>query len=82
MYVHIVSLSFLLVTIRLYMQWENLRGLWKIPSRNIKARSYRTFDANSFINDWRQVPWSKIEASDNPDLAWSMFKKPIYSNLC
>ena len=41
----------------------------KGPSRNIKARSYRSFDADAFLNDLKQIPWGTVEVSDNPDIA-------------
>ena len=62
-------------------------GIRKSPKRPkgqpriINARSYRRFNNNDFIKDLEQAPWSSIEVSNDPDLAWSIFESlftPIY----
>ena len=83
MYVHNGVITFPFSDHSLVYAVRKSQRLVKGPSRNIKARSYCTFDANSFINDLRQVPWNTIEVSDNPDLAWSIFENqfiPICDN--
>ena len=81
MYVHNGVITFPFSDHSLVYAVRKSQRLVKGPSRNIKARSYRTFDANSFINDLRQVPWNTIEVSDNPDLACSMFEN-LFIPIC
>ena len=48
---------------------KKLRG----KPRIINARSYKRFVKDNFLNDLEQVPWSSIEVSNDPDLAWNIF---------
>ena len=49
--------------------------------RIINARSYRRFNNNDFIKDLEQAPWSSIEVSNDPDLAWSIFES-LFTPIC
>ena len=53
----------------------------KGPARNIKVRSYRTFNDTDFINELRHISWIGIETSNCPEVAWSIFES-IFTRIC
>jgi hypothetical protein len=47
-------------------------GVKKAPPRTIEYRSYKSFNANTFIRDTNNVPWQIVENESDIDRACSI----------
>jgi hypothetical protein len=50
-------------------------GVKKAPPRTIEYRSYKSFNANTFIQDMNNVPWHVVENESDIDSAVLMWNK-------
>ena len=48
-------------------------GVKKAPPRTIEYRSYKSFNANTFIQDLNNVPWHVVESESDIDSAVLMW---------
>ena len=51
------------------------------PPRTITFRNYNKFDEKRFVEELKCIPFHVIEACDDPDTTWSIWKT-MFTEVC